>query len=130
MALLSSFGSSKRKRVLSLTSLIDVIFLLLLFFMLSSTFSNYTDLDLAASSPSASAAKQSPVLLKLTHDSLAINGKATSLTELATDIAPFVQDDTKRLVLVSLCPQVKAQQLVDLMVIMAKQQQFDLLVLE
>lgn len=130
MALLTSLGSSKRKRVLSLTSLIDVIFLLLLFFMLSSTFSNYTDLDLAASSSGVPAAKQSPVLLKLTHDRLAINGKGTSLTELATDIAPFAEDNTKRLVLVSLGPQVNAQQLVDLMVVMAKQQQFDLLVLE
>ena len=130
MALLSSLGSSKRRRVLSLTSLIDVIFLLLLFFMLSSTFTNYTDLDLAASSPGASASNESPVLLKLTHDRLAINGKATSLTELTEDIAPFVQGNTKRLVLVSLGPQVNAQQLVDLMVVMAKQQQFDLLVLE
>jgi biopolymer transport protein ExbD len=129
MALLSS-NSGKRKRVLSLTSLIDVIFLLLLFFMLSSTFSNYTDLDLAASSPGASTSKQTPVLLKLTHDTLAINGKNTSLTELATDIAPFAQESAKRLVLVSLGPQVNAQQLVDLMVVMAKQKQFNLLVLE
>ncbi|WP_319529806.1 biopolymer transporter ExbD [uncultured Cohaesibacter sp.] len=38
-----------------LTSLIDVIFLLLLFFMLSSTFSKYSQLDLGVSQVSGAA---------------------------------------------------------------------------
>ena len=38
----------KKRRRLSLTSLIDVIFLLLLFFMLSSTFTRFTEVDIAA----------------------------------------------------------------------------------
>ena len=130
MALLGNLGSSKRTRVLSLTSLIDVIFLLLLFFMLSSTFSDYTDLDLAVSSPGTAITKSSPVLLKLTQDRLTINGQDTSLSELATDIAPFAETNDKRLALISLGPKVNAQQLVDLLVTMGQQRQFSLLVLE
>ncbi|MEM9107278.1 MAG: biopolymer transporter ExbD [Pseudomonadota bacterium] len=38
----------KRRRRLSLTSLIDVIFLLLLFFMLSSTFTRFAEIDITA----------------------------------------------------------------------------------
>ena len=38
----------RRRRRLSMTSLIDVIFLLLLFFMLSSTFTRFAELELAA----------------------------------------------------------------------------------
>ena len=130
MALLGNPGSSKRKRVLSLTSLIDVIFLLLLFFMLSSTFSNYADIDLAVATSGTATSDETPVLLKLTHDRLRLNGKDIKLSELTQAISPFAQDHTKRLVLVSLGPKVNAQQLVDLLVIMGKQTQFNLLVLE
>lgn len=131
--------SNKRKRVLSLTSLIDVIFLLLLFFMLSSTFSRYTDLELTASmSGNTAASADSPVLLRLTQDTLKINGKSTSLSSLPADIAPFAANTndsntdshTKRLAVISLGPQVSAQQLVDLMLAMRKQTQFTLTVLE
>ncbi|MEM6464420.1 MAG: biopolymer transporter ExbD [Pseudomonadota bacterium] len=38
----------RKRRKLSLTSLIDVIFLLLLFFMLSSTFTRFAEVDIAA----------------------------------------------------------------------------------
>ena len=40
--------AAKRRRRLSLTSLIDVIFLLLLFFMLSSTFTRFAEVDIVA----------------------------------------------------------------------------------
>lgn len=130
MAVLGNAGSRRRKRVLSLTSLIDVIFLLLLFFMLSSTFSNYADIDLAVATSGASTSNAPPLLLKLSHDRLRLNGKDVSLSDLPSAISSFVDDDTKRLVLISLGPQVDAQQLVDLLVVMGKQTQFDVLVLE
>lgn len=137
MAPMLQLTSNKRKRVLSLTSLIDVIFLLLLFFMLSSTFSRYTDLELTASmSGNTAASADSPVLLRLTQDTLKINGKSTSLSSLPADIAPFAANtndsntDSKRLAVISLGPQVSAQQLVDLMLAMRKQTQFTLTVLE
>ncbi|MEX0280950.1 MAG: biopolymer transporter ExbD, partial [Arenibacterium sp.] len=36
----------RRRRVVSLTALIDVVFLLLLFFMLTSTFSSFGEIEL------------------------------------------------------------------------------------
>lgn len=41
-------NGKKRKSLIGLTSLIDVIFLLLLFFMLSSTFTKFTEFTLSA----------------------------------------------------------------------------------
>ena len=137
MAPMLQLTSNKRKRVLSLTSLIDVIFLLLLFFMLSSTFSRYTDIELTSSmSGNMATSTDSPVLLRLTQDALKINGKNTSLSNLSADIAPFASHnsdnntDSKRMALISLGPQVNAQQLVDLMLDMRKQTKFTLTVLE
>ena len=130
MAVLVNAGSRRRKRVLSLTSLIDVIFLLLLFFMLSSTFSNYADIDLAVATSGASSSNEPPLLLKLRHDRLQLNGKDTNLTALPNAISSFADEGTKRLVLIYLGPQVNAQQLVDVLVIMGKQTQFSVLVLE
>ena len=46
----------KPRRRLSMTSLIDVIFLLLLFFMLTSTFSKFSEVELASAAGSAQAA--------------------------------------------------------------------------
>ena len=39
---------ARRRRRLSMTSLIDVIFLLLLFFMLTSTFTRFSEVELTA----------------------------------------------------------------------------------
>ena len=54
---------TRRKRA-SITSLIDVIFLLLLFFMLASTFSKFSELDISAAGP-GSAASETPDILEL-----------------------------------------------------------------
>ncbi|MTI17305.1 biopolymer transporter ExbD [Rhodobacteraceae bacterium RKSG542] len=57
--------ASRRRRVVApaLTSLIDVIFLLLMFFMLSSTFAYYQRLDLSAGAGSAKASASPPVVI-------------------------------------------------------------------
>lgn len=52
-----------RRRRISLTSLIDVIFLLLLFFMLSSTFTRFAEIEVTGGAASASAAGERPDVL-------------------------------------------------------------------
>jgi Biopolymer transport protein len=65
----------RRRRPLSLTSLIDVIFLLLLFFMLSSTFTRFAEVDISAGTVSAQAAAQVPdILIRLASDGWQVNG--------------------------------------------------------
>lgn len=54
----------KRKNLIGLTSLIDVIFLLLLFFMLSSTFTKFTEFNLsAATAGPAPAETEKPIII-------------------------------------------------------------------
>jgi biopolymer transport protein ExbD len=65
----------RRRRPLSLTSLIDVIFLLLLFFMLSSTFTRFAEVEITAGrAGAASAAERPDVLLRLDGENWRVNG--------------------------------------------------------
>ncbi|KZL20222.1 biopolymer transport protein ExbD [Pseudovibrio axinellae] len=67
----------KRNRAPGLTSLIDVIFLLLMFFMLASTFSVYQRLDVTSGSEGASELDHAPVLLQVfAQGQLFMNGKS------------------------------------------------------
>ena len=52
-----------RRRPLSLTSLIDVIFLLLLFFMLSSTFTRFAKVEISGGPAATSAGGKTPDVL-------------------------------------------------------------------
>ncbi|MEX0957041.1 MAG: biopolymer transporter ExbD [Rhizobiaceae bacterium] len=63
----------RRRRPLSLTSLIDVIFLLLLFFMLSSTFTRFG--EVAITGGRATAAGDAPdVMIRLSDNGWSVNG--------------------------------------------------------
>ncbi|MDN2566934.1 biopolymer transporter ExbD [Aquibium sp. A9E412] len=77
------------RRPLSLTPLIDVIFLLLLFFMLSSTFTRFAEIEIAAGHAGSGAAAATPdVLIVLEAGRWQVNGarleRAAALDRLAT----------------------------------------------
>lgn len=102
-----------------MTSLIDVIFLLLLFFMLSSTFSRFSEVELAAAgSGSAPATDARPAFLRLGADTLSLNGQEVALEALAESLDTLLpeRDDTPAPVLVSLRDDVSSQRLTDLLV--------------
>ena len=63
-----------RRRV-SLTSLIDVIFLLLLFFMLSSTFTRFNSVELSAPGSGGGSAARPDVFATVDAEGLSINGE-------------------------------------------------------
>ena len=86
----------KRQRMpLSMTSLIDVIFLLLLFFMLSSTFSKFAEIPLTtagqATAPQQDQAAR-PVFVRLDPRGVTVNGQTTVLEQLATQARRLVAD--------------------------------------
>ncbi len=92
-----------------MTSLIDVIFLLLLFFMLSSTFTRFGDLPLTTASGGAVAQAEAPAFLRLLPDSLTLDTDAADLAALPAALlarAPV-------LVIVAPGEGVTAQRLVD-----------------
>lgn len=102
-----------------MTSLIDVIFLLLLFFMLSSTFSRFAEVDLSAAGSSAGITQDRPPLfLRLSPDELMLNTRAVSMDSLPSALAPEADPDTPRSLIVALAPGVTAQRLTDLLVVL------------
>lgn len=102
-----------RRRRLSMTSLIDVIFLLLLFFMLSSTFSKFGEVRLdAGGAGSAGPVPERLALLRLDADTLDLNGTPLTLAQLAQRLDAL---DNPTLA-VTVRPAASAQRLTDLLV--------------
>lgn len=93
-----------------MTSLVDVIFLLLLFFMLSSTFSKFAEVELSAASGAGVAAGEAPIFVQLFADRLTVNGAARTL------VALEMQPKEGQSLLVALQDGVTAQRLTDLLV--------------
>ncbi len=99
------------RRRMSMTPLIDVIFLLLLFFMLSSTFSKFAEIEIS-STVAGTATSSEPVervFIQLGADRVSLNGEATTLDELSNRIGTGQA-------LISLDVDASAQRLVDLLV--------------
>lgn len=101
-----------------MTSLVDVIFLLLLFFMLTSTFTKYSEVELAgAPGSSAGAEPQAPPLfMQLGPDTLRLNGAVVSLDTVADAIEARPATGSEATVLISLRDAVTSQRLADLLV--------------
>ncbi len=105
----------RRRNRLSMTSLIDVIFLLLLFFMLTSTFSKFSEIELTAATSGAGAtADAKPYFMQLGADSLRLNGEALTLTNLTDSVLSEAKDGTP--LLISLADAVESQRLADLLI--------------
>lgn len=107
----------RARRRLSMTSLIDVIFLLLLFFMLSSTFSKFSEVELASGAGGGTPSDNPPLFLQLGPETLRLNATETTISNLTN--APYFQDldpSAPRTLLVSMQKDVTAQRLTDLLV--------------
>lgn len=100
----------RKRKAISLTPLVDVIFLLLLFFMLSSTFSKYAEVELTAAPSTTGVAETSPIFVQLFPDRVTFNGRDSTLEDL-----PITSEDGQRM-LVALQAGVTAQRLTDLLV--------------
>ncbi len=98
-----------------MTSLIDVIFLLLLFFMLTSTFSKFSEVELSAGGAGTVVPSDAPPLfLQLGATDVRLNGDALELETLAESTLSSAEDGTT--LLISLGAEVDAQRLTDLLV--------------
>jgi len=113
------------RRPLAMTPLVDVIFLLLLFFMLTSTFSKYGEIELsnATTGGTASESSQDRFFVQLGADRLVLNGTQITPDELTAQL-------TIGQVLVSLDPDATTQRLVDLLVLLRGREGLSVLVLE
>ncbi len=100
-----------RRRRLALTPLIDVIFLLLLFFMLSSSFARYGEVELTPGGAGPVRAGVPPVFLRLTAEGFSVNGRTVSPDAVEAAIDPFRAGSPQPLLL-GLARGVTAQDLV------------------
>lgn len=84
-----------------MTSLIDVIFLLLLFFMLSSTFSRFAEVDLhtGGTGALAGAPPERVLFLRLTAEGAQLNGQPVPVDALALRL--LEEDDPTLLIAVA-----------------------------
>lgn len=102
-----------------MTSLIDVIFLLLLFFMLTSTFSKYAEVELlSAGAGNVQASDQQQVFLQLGADTLNLDTKSQTLETLTQAFDDTADGQAERVVLVSLKDRVSSQRLIDLLAVL------------
>jgi biopolymer transport protein ExbD len=84
------FGPARRTRRPSLTPLVDVVFLLLVFFMLASRFGAEAGLALAPAAAGQGGWEGPPRLVSVAADGVALNGAAVGLDGLAAALAPLM----------------------------------------
>lgn len=90
----------RRQTRLSLTPLIDVIFLLLLFFMLSSTFSRYSEISVSGGGGAAGQASRPDVILSVARDNFKLNGKIAPLSALEGRLAELKQAGAEQILII------------------------------
>lgn len=106
-------GGFQRRRM-PITPLIDIIFLLLLFFMLTSTFTRFAEVQLvqAGDTPDTQQEPSLKIFLRLTEHGLTVNGIPTDFASLAPTLLS-IKTEPRALALLSLGEGVSAQLLVD-----------------
>jgi len=111
--------SYKVKKRLALTSLIDIIFLLLLFLMLTSTFSKFSEIELSAAATAAESNVSEKILfLRISALRIDLNSDEVQINSLSKSIKSFTKNAKASLV-VSMDEDVTSQRLVDILGIVA-----------
>lgn len=111
--------------MITLASLADVIFLLLLYFILTSTFSRFGEMELmsgsagAAVSPPA-ADDRAMLFLQLAPGTVTLNGAATLPADLGAAVAALVPEGGQARAILSLRDGVNAQEMTDVLVILRR----------
>lgn len=123
-----SLRQPRRRKPLSMTSLIDVIFLLLLFFMLSSTFSRFAEVEITAGGGGGTSDQAADTLLflRVSEDRLTLNGDLLSADALEDHLAE-IEEAT---LIVSVADSTPAQLLVDILVLTRNFQSLNVSVLD
>ena len=90
----------RRHSRLSLTPLIDVIFLLLLFFMLSSTFSRYSEIGFGGGGSATRPASQPDAILSVSQEEIKLNGLVSPLASIADLLRELKEGGARHLLVV------------------------------
>lgn len=120
-----------QSRRLTLTPLIDVIFLLLLFFMLSSTFTRFAEINLTQSGPGAGELPPDvkTQFVRLTEHGVTLNGTPIDFADLTPELIKAKGDAPMR-GLLALGDGVRAQLFVDALARMQAVPELSVMVLQ
>ncbi|PLY08184.1 MAG: biopolymer transporter ExbD [Arcobacter sp.] len=119
----------KKREILTpdITQLIDVVFILLIFFIVSSVFKK-DELALALNLPTSSAKeielKQKEIIIEIDNTKLAIYGKETTLEKLEEEISKVT--DKKRNIIFRIDKDVKYEKVVKILDILQKNSLFNI----
>jgi biopolymer transport protein ExbD len=106
----------RRRTSISLTPLIDVVFILLLFFMLASSLLTWRSIELDAAAKAApKAGKSDAVLVEIRADGIRLAGKIISLDQLGVRLHSLLDRSPERKVLVKPSEGIVLQQAVDVL---------------
>lgn len=112
-------SGTPRRRLISLTPLVDVVFILLVFFMLASSLLRWQAVEVAASPSSALGA---PVvgswLVRVHADGLDLNAEPVEAAALAGRVAARIAHDPAQRILIQPAPDASLQRLVDVLDLM------------
>ena len=110
-------GRPRTKQELNVAPLVDVVFLLLIFFMLASTFikPEAIDLMLEGSSTGGNAAEKMLNIEVVVDGTIRLNGLRLSMPQLETELASRIQGDQTRPVTIKAAAEVPVQTLVSIM---------------
>ncbi|WP_297582993.1 biopolymer transporter ExbD [Roseibium sp.] len=103
-----------KRRPVGLTSLIDVIFLLLLFFMLASSFTRYQSLDVSSGGQGGGADFKPAYLRIHTSEKIDLNGMPLTKPDMAGKFAELTDKDNMVVAIWS-GPEASVQDVVDVM---------------
>lgn len=108
--------SPPRRHRLGLTPLVDVVFLLVVFFMLISTFQDLRSVSLETTSATGGGAMEGTVLVRVLDDGgLDLNGASLGLDQLEAEIRRYLDHNPEQQVLVQPQSTVSLQRLVDVL---------------
>ena len=106
----------RRRALISLTPLIDVVFILLVFFMLASSFLDWRAIELSAPAEAAAGAtEQETLFVELRAEGLWLSGEALTLDELERRLAARIGEAPEQRVVLRPEPGVSLQRAVEVL---------------
>lgn len=113
-----------RRGMITLASLADVIFLLLLYFILTSTFSRFGEMELmsgsAGAAVSAPADDRRMLFVQVAPGAVTLNGAPTAPAALRDAVAALLPEGAQAQAILSLQDGVNAQEMTDVLVILRR----------
>lgn len=111
----------RRRALISLTPLIDVVFILLVFFMLASSFLDWRAIELnAPGEAAAGSSMEGSLLVEVRQDGLRLSGESLDLAELGDRLRARIEEKPEQRVLVRPAPGVTLQRAIEVLDAAAK----------